>query len=67
MGTSVINAKFKFDLMDFLARYPGAPVRTLGDILDSGRYDPAVDGVLKRARSAPATSASSDSLIAMIL
>jgi Asp-tRNA(Asn)/Glu-tRNA(Gln) amidotransferase A subunit family amidase len=51
MGTSVINAEFKFDLMDFLARYPAAPVRTLGDVLDSGRYDPAVDGVLKRANA----------------
>ncbi len=51
MGTSVINAEFKFDLMDFLARYPGAPVRTLDEILGSGRYDPAVEGVLKRANA----------------
>jgi amidase len=50
-GTSVINAEFKFDLMDFLAAYPGAPVKTLGAILASGKYDPAVEGVLKRAEA----------------
>src|SRR5204862_6438384 len=32
-GTSVINAEFKFDLMDFLAKYPGAPMKTLGEII----------------------------------
>ncbi len=47
--TSVINAEFKFDLQDFLAKYPGAPVRTLRDILAGGQYSPAVEGVLKRA------------------
>jgi amidase len=48
-GTSVINAEFKFQLMDFLAAYPDAPVHTLGDILRSGRYDAAVEGVFRRA------------------
>jgi Asp-tRNA(Asn)/Glu-tRNA(Gln) amidotransferase A subunit family amidase len=48
-GTSVINAEFKFDLLDFLAQFPQAPVHSLGDILDSGKYGPAVEGVLKRA------------------
>ncbi|MGE3959134.1 MAG: amidase family protein [Vicinamibacterales bacterium] len=47
--TSVINAEFKWDLEDYLARYPSPPVRTLADILLSGKYDPAVAGVLKRA------------------
>ncbi len=51
MGTSVINAEFKFDLMDFLALFPGAPAHTLGEIVDSGKYDAAVDGVLKRANA----------------
>jgi Asp-tRNA(Asn)/Glu-tRNA(Gln) amidotransferase A subunit family amidase len=50
-GTSVINAEFKFDLMDFLLKYPGAPIRNLGEILASGKYDPAVEGVLKRAEA----------------
>jgi Asp-tRNA(Asn)/Glu-tRNA(Gln) amidotransferase A subunit family amidase len=53
-GTSVINAEFKFDLMDFLARFPGAPVHTLGEIIASGKYDKAIDGVLKRAEEATA-------------
>jgi Asp-tRNA(Asn)/Glu-tRNA(Gln) amidotransferase A subunit family amidase len=50
-GTSVINAEFKFDLMDFLGRFPGAPVKNLGEILDSGKFDPAVEGVLRRAQA----------------
>jgi Asp-tRNA(Asn)/Glu-tRNA(Gln) amidotransferase A subunit family amidase len=48
-NTSVINAEFKFDLMDFLAKFPGAPVHTLADIIASGKYDKAVESVLKRA------------------
>lgn len=48
-NTSVINAEFRFDLFDYLARYPGAPVHSLGDILSSGKYHPAVEAVLKRA------------------
>jgi Asp-tRNA(Asn)/Glu-tRNA(Gln) amidotransferase A subunit family amidase len=47
--TSVINAEFKFDLQDFLAKYPSAPVHSLAEILSSGKYHPAVEGVLKRA------------------
>jgi amidase len=47
--TSVINAEFKFDLQDFLAKYPQAPVHSLAEILSSGKYHPAVEGVLKRA------------------
>ena len=50
-GTSVINAEFKFQLMDFLASYPRAPVHSLSEILSSGRYDPAVEGVFKRAEA----------------
>jgi Asp-tRNA(Asn)/Glu-tRNA(Gln) amidotransferase A subunit family amidase len=47
--TSVINAEFKFDLQDFLARFPSAPVHSLGEILASGKFHQAVEGVLKRA------------------
>jgi amidase len=50
-GTSVINAEFKFQLMDFLHQYPRAPVHSLSEILSSGRYDPAVEGVFKRAEA----------------
>jgi Asp-tRNA(Asn)/Glu-tRNA(Gln) amidotransferase A subunit family amidase len=52
--TSVINAEFKFDLQDFLAKYPAAPVHTLAEILSSGKYHPAVETVLKRANDVPA-------------
>jgi amidase len=48
-GTSLINAEFKFDLLDFLAHYPNAPVHSLSEILDSGKYDKAVEAVFRRA------------------
>ena len=48
-GTSTINGEFKFDLLDFLAPYPNAPVHTLGEIIASGKYSPAIDGVIKRS------------------
>jgi Asp-tRNA(Asn)/Glu-tRNA(Gln) amidotransferase A subunit family amidase len=48
-GTSVINAEFKFDLLDFLRKFPGAPMKSLDEIVASGKYDPAVEAVLKRA------------------
>lgn len=57
--TSVINAEFKFDLQDFLAKYPAAPVHSLAEILGSGKYHQAVEGVLKRANEV--TSRESDS------
>jgi len=50
-GTSTINAEFKFDLLDFLAPFPNAPVHTLGDIIESGKYSPAIDGVIRRANA----------------
>jgi len=51
--------------MDFLHQYPGAPVHSLTEILSSGRYDPAVEGVFKRSeavesRDSPAYRASLD-------
>ena len=42
-GSSVINAEFKFDLIDYLAQFPNAPVHSLGDILDCGLYDKALE------------------------
>jgi Asp-tRNA(Asn)/Glu-tRNA(Gln) amidotransferase A subunit family amidase len=47
--TSVINAEFKFDLQDFLSRYPAAPVHSLAEILSGGKYHPAIETVLKRS------------------
>jgi amidase len=49
--SSVINAEFKFDLADYLARYPDAPVKSLGEILDRGMYHLALEGTF-RARNA---------------
>ncbi len=48
-GTSVIAAEFKWDLADYLARWPDAPVHSLREILDKGAYGPAVETVLTRA------------------
>jgi Asp-tRNA(Asn)/Glu-tRNA(Gln) amidotransferase A subunit family amidase len=42
-GSSVINSEFKFDLMDYLAPFPNAAVHSLGDILDRGEYDKALE------------------------
>jgi amidase len=50
-GTSVINAEFKFDLQDFLKPFPNAPVHTLTEVIAGGKFDPAVDGVLRRAEA----------------
>jgi Asp-tRNA(Asn)/Glu-tRNA(Gln) amidotransferase A subunit family amidase len=47
--TSVINAEFKFDLLDFFAAFPNAPVRSLDDIITRGLYHTAIDGVIRRA------------------
>lgn len=46
-GSSVINSEFKFDLMDYLARFPQAPVRSLGEIIDRGDYDKALENTFK--------------------
>lgn len=47
-GTSVIDAEFKFDLMDYLARASDPPVRSLADILDRGLYHSAIESSAKR-------------------
>ncbi|MEO6239206.1 MAG: amidase family protein [Vicinamibacterales bacterium] len=41
--SSLINAEFKFDLADYLARHPDAPVKSLGEILDRGLYHLALE------------------------
>jgi Asp-tRNA(Asn)/Glu-tRNA(Gln) amidotransferase A subunit family amidase len=38
LGRGVTRFEFKFDLMDYLAAVPGAPVSSLGDILDRGLH-----------------------------
>jgi amidase len=40
---NVINFEFKYDLIDYLAKIPNAPVKSLGEALDDGLYDIALD------------------------
>jgi Asp-tRNA(Asn)/Glu-tRNA(Gln) amidotransferase A subunit family amidase len=46
-GTAVINFEFKWDLMDFLAKWPGAPVATLREIIDRGLHHEALDATFR--------------------
>ena len=48
---SVIDYEFKFDLIDFLASVPGAPVSSLADILRLGLYDVALEQAFRRRDS----------------
>jgi amidase len=50
----VIDFEFKYDLMDFLARTPGAPVTGLQEILDRGLFHVALGETFRR-RNARAT------------
>lgn len=50
--SSVIGDEFKFDLAAYLARQPGAPVASLGEILDRGLHHDALDQTF-RLRNAP--------------
>ena len=45
---SVIDYEFKYDLIDYLAAIPNAPVKSLGEILDRGLYDIALEAGLRR-------------------
>jgi amidase len=51
-SSSLINAEFKFDLADYLAQHPNAPVKSLGDVLDNGLYHLALEATF-RARNTP--------------
>jgi Asp-tRNA(Asn)/Glu-tRNA(Gln) amidotransferase A subunit family amidase len=46
--SSMIDSEFKFDLADYLARTPAAPVRSLPEILERGLYDAALEAPLRR-------------------
>ena len=50
-GSSVINTEFKFDLLDYLARYPQAPVHSLGEILERGDYHAALEAGFKQSNA----------------
>ncbi|MGH7618724.1 MAG: amidase family protein [Gemmatimonadaceae bacterium] len=47
-AAGVIDFEFKPDLADYLAAIPGAPVKSLGEILDRGLIDIALDEPLRR-------------------
>jgi len=47
-AAGVIDYELKPDLMDFLAKVPNAPVKSLGEILDKGLYNTALDVGLRR-------------------
>ena len=52
--SSLIASDFKFDLMEYFARHPDAPVKSLGEILERGLYHSELEGTF-RARNAPET------------
>ena len=45
---SVIDYEFKYDLIDYLAGVPNAPVKSLGEILDRGLYHTALEAGFRR-------------------
>ncbi len=47
-SAGVIDFEFKPDLIDYLAAIPGAPVKSLGEILDAGLIHAALDEPLHR-------------------
>jgi hypothetical protein len=46
-GSGLIPYEFKWDLMDFLARFPGAPVHSLREIIERGLHHEALDGTFR--------------------
>ncbi|MEY4095098.1 MAG: hypothetical protein RLZZ53_2297 [Acidobacteriota bacterium] len=50
--SSVIADEFKFDLADYLARQPNAPVKSLGEIIDRGLHHAELDATF-RLRNQP--------------
>ena len=47
-NTGLIDYDFKFDLIEYLAAAPDAPVASLGDILDAGLHHEALDRSFRR-------------------
>jgi amidase len=52
--SSLIASDFKFDLMEYLAKSPDAPVKSLGEILQRGLYHSELEATF-RLRNQPAT------------
>ena len=51
-GSSLIGLEFKWDLIDYLAATPNAPVGSLEDILDRGLFHVRLEGILRRSAAA---------------
>ena len=47
-GSSLIGLEFKWDLIDYLAATPSAPVSSLQDLLDRGLYHVRLEGTFRR-------------------
>jgi Asp-tRNA(Asn)/Glu-tRNA(Gln) amidotransferase A subunit family amidase len=50
-GFLILGQDFKFDLNTYLAARPTAPVRTLEEVLASGKYHPALEALLRNAQA----------------
>ena len=50
-GNLIIRQDFKFDLNSYLAKHPTAPVRTLEEVLASGKFHPAIETNLRNAQA----------------
>lgn len=51
-NTSVINFEHKYDMIDYLARTPGSPIKSIADMLAAGLESEALEARLKLADSA---------------
>ena len=47
-GSSLIGHEFKWDIIDYLAATPDAPVASVQEILDRGLYHVRLEGILRR-------------------
>jgi len=52
-GAYVNRDEFKFDLDDYLAAHPTAPMRSLAEIIASGSYHPAIEDILLATEAIP--------------
>ena len=50
-GFLVLRQDFKFDLNAYLAAHPSAPVRTLEEVIASGKFHPAIETQLRNSQS----------------
>ena len=55
--TGLIDLEFKFDLIDYLAGVPDAPVSSLEDILEAGLHHEALDRTFRRRNARDSTGA----------